>query len=808
MNTGRYSIKNLFTSTEIEQIIIPEIQRDYVWKDSNVRGLMESIIKHFSEKESLELDIVVRKTGKTLDMDVTKLLSEEYTRMVHSTRIGFIYAYHSPDYPGKFFLIDGQQRLTTIFLLLLAAYKGAGWQDSYIQQYFKSGLPKLDYKVREVTHDFMVDFIRHETGATASTPFTESELFYEYYNKDVTTSSLLNNYNVIEEMLIERCLKWNDPSHFYEQFVNYVENYIEFNYFDTNISETGEKLYLYMNSRGEGLSDQESLRPLLIGRSDKKLEAGEKWEDWQNFFWLHRGNNKNADPGFQEFLKWCTFLHICLTDSPITYNGETHVDTKGNYIRKEKPGEKLDQQLKWIRQYQKENAGFNIDFIDKVFFAVKSLAKHLEQEIKYSYVPSGWLSEIGNTSDYPCLMACLTYLYYNPVCTLNDVRRVGMFIKNCMYGDTNRKNPEDATVNTVAAVKALHDVGYVDIMSLELLGNNVSKTIFTPTDSLKRKYCLSAERSKWEELFWTVTNDGTFSRFLDGNILCLLEWADYKLADFKKYYDALNERIIKIVLSRTSGENIKLHKNLLGYGDFAIQYGHGNDGHGNIIPRYYMLYDENEWKWGINDYASIRNLIKQYLDGAQPACKGELYKMFIDENATNQKNILEYVEYFEFLKDDSTPPRFILPRIFQISGDNFRELMVQWVHQHFKDSWVVNRDNVHLAFEIQNGQMTFVKKDDKAFQLCMSYDWNKGHPYWKFRIKSGGKAIAKEIEKLLSDWDDKKMAWAKVAAATNGTDEIEYPEMPDDTSKSVHERTKDVSDFVKRIVNCINHQIP
>lgn len=67
-------------------------------------------------------------------------------------------------------------------------------------------------------------------------------------------------------------------------FKDYVENYIEFNYFDTNISSQGERLYLYMNSRGEDLSRQESLKAMLIERSDNKLEDGKMWEDWQDFF--------------------------------------------------------------------------------------------------------------------------------------------------------------------------------------------------------------------------------------------------------------------------------------------------------------------------------------------------------------------------------------------------------------------------------------------------------------------------------------------------------------------------------------------
>ena len=38
MKTGRYNISQLLTAPEIEQIVIPELQRDYVWKKRNVRG--------------------------------------------------------------------------------------------------------------------------------------------------------------------------------------------------------------------------------------------------------------------------------------------------------------------------------------------------------------------------------------------------------------------------------------------------------------------------------------------------------------------------------------------------------------------------------------------------------------------------------------------------------------------------------------------------------------------------------------------------------------------------------------------------
>lgn len=792
MNTGRYNVKALFTSTEIEQIIIPEIQRDYVWEESNVRGLMNSILDHFKEKEFLELDIAVKQTGRTLDKDVSAVLSEEYTRMVHSTRIGFIYAYHSPDYPGKFFLIDGQQRLTTIFLLLLAAYKRAGLSDLYRKNYFRQAVPKLDYKVREITHDFLLDFIRHETEKDQITPFTGSEHFYEHYNTDVTTSSLIGNYRVIEGMLEEHC-KGKDNN---VQLVDYIENYIEFNYFDTNISDQGEKLYLYMNSRGEDLSPQERLRPVIIGRSEDKLEAGIRWEKWQGFFWEHRGRNKNSDPGFQEFLRWCSFLHLCL------HNGDDNNETKGNYIRKEKAPERLKKQLSDIRTYQEKTREFSIGFIDEVFCAVKKLEDLLKNEIEDRYIPAHWLSHIDNTNEYPALMACITYLMYHPDAELTDVRRVGMFIKNSMYGETNRKNPENATVNSVAAIKALSDAGYSDIMDLRLIRNNVPKTVYTSTDDLKMACCCTKLRCQWEELFWGITDDTDFSSFLDGDLLCLFEWSGNDVNNFRRYYDLMKKKIVTVVKSGTAAEKIALHEDLLMCGNFAVQYGSGNG-----IPRFYLLSSESEWTWGINNYNQIRDILRNYLDDTQNKCGGELYDMLIDMDAPNEKSVLGYMEYLELLVDnpgnDTVPTRFILPRIYQISGDNYRELMVQWVHQWFKGSTVWERDNINIPFDIKDGKMDLQSEGGTYFFISINYNWNEGKPLWRFGIGTKGKPLPEAVEQSLSNWANFGK-WEKAPTGDKNMTVLRFSDpLSDDTSKRVHERAQIVKDFVDNVFGCI-----
>lgn len=304
MKTGRYNIAQLLTSPEIEQIVIPELQRDYVWGERNVKGLLSSILDNYNSMITQKLQI--RDCyGNEIENDIMDYLNEEYMRLRYNTRVGFIYAYHDRNLSYQYYLIDGQQRLTTIFLLLLALYRRFD-VNQFRKKYFVSSIPKIDYKVREVAHSFVVDFIEYElTKTNENDTFKESSRYYCEYDKDITAQSIYTNYyNVI----VPATVSCNNV----ESLINYVENYIEFNYFDTNISEQGEKLYLYMNSRGESLSTQERIKSVIISRSSDKLLAGRKWEDWQNFFWRTKSKlDKNADRGFFEFIKWAVIIHMC-----------------------------------------------------------------------------------------------------------------------------------------------------------------------------------------------------------------------------------------------------------------------------------------------------------------------------------------------------------------------------------------------------------------------------------------------------------------------------------------------------------------
>ena len=315
MKPGKYTIQELFVNREIEQIIIPEIQRDYVWKKEQVEGLLNSLKEDYTrfQKEIVEVS--------ANNEEIKSLFIQFYKKQVYASNIGFIYAYNDEEYKGKYFLIDGQQRITTVYLLLLNLFIATNQKQEFENKYFKDKNLKIDFKVRESSHDFFKNYIKFRLNAKPEDDFQlnlESQYWnYEYYKNDKTIQSIIHNDKVINQFVFQNGLKTND-------FLKYILNFVDCWYFDTNISEQGEELYIYMNARGEQIQNNENVKADLLGslrendlkavsgRDDYKEEKnlnglkkywGKKWEEWQDFFWENKGSNENADNGFNEFLK-------------------------------------------------------------------------------------------------------------------------------------------------------------------------------------------------------------------------------------------------------------------------------------------------------------------------------------------------------------------------------------------------------------------------------------------------------------------------------------------------------------------------
>lgn len=226
-----------------------------------------------------------------------------------SINVGFLYSY-KPNYVKRSYerildeyLIDGQQRITTLFLLLLYRASVEGRLSDFltiIRAYDAPGEIAFNYKVRNLTQRFMLDLISwtEKMGKNAF-DFVDSmddnpSWLLDDYLTDPTVKAMIAAIKVMRDV-------FKDDNNCY---FDYLLTNIRFWHFKTEATSQGEELYITMNLRGEQLSDNEMAKARALPQNEL-LSHGMDWESWQTFFWRNRKKcveNPNADKGFNAFL--------------------------------------------------------------------------------------------------------------------------------------------------------------------------------------------------------------------------------------------------------------------------------------------------------------------------------------------------------------------------------------------------------------------------------------------------------------------------------------------------------------------------
>ncbi|WP_417558591.1 DUF262 domain-containing protein [Mesoflavibacter zeaxanthinifaciens] len=286
-------------------IVIPIIQRDYVQgRSSNevselrqgfLLKLFESINK---DKPPLNLGFIY---GKVLDKNLVQVRKKNKSAIEDILQSIKGYASHldeeitfdvnwkkGNDFEGKnestkFIPLDGQQRLTTLFLIHWYLFKSCG--DSDLNK-----LKRFKYATRKSTKLFLqylmtqkVDF-SSEKGLKEGLP--ENTWFYNEWLYDPSVQSMLNTLEDIHLTL----------KNFNKKLLcqNIKERLVIFDYLDLDSIEQTDEIYVKMNARGKQISDFEHFKAWLLGylKEEKLIDAitVKNWKDhidvkWLDLFW-------------------------------------------------------------------------------------------------------------------------------------------------------------------------------------------------------------------------------------------------------------------------------------------------------------------------------------------------------------------------------------------------------------------------------------------------------------------------------------------------------------------------------------------
>jgi hypothetical protein len=351
---NEYSLQELFGGETM--IIIPDLQRDYCWGDNAyvnpndkkprelVSDFVKNIVELYEENENLKITL------------------------------GLIYGYEQPH--NHIQICDGQQRLTTLFLLLgYINTRAQGKFNNYIisaKEMNDDYEPHLQYAIRESTLYFLSDLARNVfIGDTTIENIKLSNWYFNEYDQDASIKSMIAALVTIDHFFAEYELD-------FDKFGNYVLNNLRVLYYDMGNRYRGEETYVVINTTGEPLSATENIKPILIGNSKLSQELSKKysdqWECREDWFWQNRGNNKTADQGMQEFFMWYWQIGLIQENSWIG-DKKLPLNTRELFISAPKKITENANEVKLsVANYNKFQS---LDNLHKYFTALKDLVEEI-----------------------------------------------------------------------------------------------------------------------------------------------------------------------------------------------------------------------------------------------------------------------------------------------------------------------------------------------------------------------------------------------------------------------------------------------
>ena len=314
MNTVEYTVGEKVYLGDIfsRSIHIPMFQRDYAQGRADKGYIRRSFLKEIKDCLS----------------DSNIELPEDY-----------IYGYKDSD--EVFFPLDGQQRITTLWLVYwYLALRAEKLQEE------KEYLKRFSYETRKSSREFC-EAICNLKGFTEKVGLVEhikkQTWFYKSWTKDPTISSMLrmiggtNNKDGIEPILGDLCTENND----WVKKLDGLKNGVFFYKLELDEiimpKETAERLYVKMNARGKALNDFENFKADFVDHMSKKsLVDGlssdgtrsfdiisEKMDnEWRDVFW--KAINAGQKDGKIDELFLALIHRMCLSELVSTKEGGVH----------------------------------------------------------------------------------------------------------------------------------------------------------------------------------------------------------------------------------------------------------------------------------------------------------------------------------------------------------------------------------------------------------------------------------------------------------------------------------------------------
>jgi len=251
-------------------IQIPIIQRDYA------QGRISPKILKIRELFLNKIKTSIEGTSKTMDLN-------------------FVYGNTEKKGDENIFIpLDGQQRLTTLFLLhwYLAAKENKLEENKNI-------ISKFTYETRASSRKFCNSLVNSSINEFAagkiSIVIKDSHWFFQIWEKDPTIKAMLVMLDAIHD-------KFKDTHNLFERLIDESNPPVIFQFPELESKVLNDSLYIKMNSRGKMLTEFEGFKAKFEQLLEEKKYTEQNKEfskfidsEWTDLFWNYNKENVNEE---------------------------------------------------------------------------------------------------------------------------------------------------------------------------------------------------------------------------------------------------------------------------------------------------------------------------------------------------------------------------------------------------------------------------------------------------------------------------------------------------------------------------------
>ena len=270
----KQNIDTVFSNTRYH---IDFYQRDYRWDSEPTMRLLDDIFYKFNEAYEKHKNLPP---------------SQEHVESNYSWY--YLNTYVTNKANGKTFIVDGQQRLTTLSLILIKLYHMACSQNSSLKNWLDTKIAGYSGRDREF-------WMNHEGHKSAQQAIYDNDIEDpEIISSGITASNMVNNFKIISSRLDNNL----HSLHKIESFAFYF--LFRLVLIELAVDKTDvPMIFEVINDRGIRLKPYEILKGKLLGQIDKTVLEAKKY----NKLWEQRLQNINnyyedeADEFFRFYLK-------------------------------------------------------------------------------------------------------------------------------------------------------------------------------------------------------------------------------------------------------------------------------------------------------------------------------------------------------------------------------------------------------------------------------------------------------------------------------------------------------------------------